>query len=68
MLTKSEVYGSKESRRTMAAMVRLADMTRNDFMNGDISAAHGDQLGAERGDLRRRHRHGAPDDFPQQVR
>jgi len=32
-----EGYDTEEGRRTIAAMVRVADMTRNAFMNGDIS-------------------------------
>jgi cobaltochelatase CobS len=34
---KSPAYDTPEGRRTIAAMVRVADMTRNAFMNGDIS-------------------------------
>ena len=34
---KSPSYDTAEGRRTIAAMVRVADMTRNAFMNGDIS-------------------------------
>jgi cobaltochelatase CobS len=34
---KAEGYDTEEGRRTIAAMVRVADMTRNAFMNGDIS-------------------------------
>jgi cobaltochelatase CobS len=34
---KSPSYDTTEGRRTIAAMVRVADMTRNAFMNGDIS-------------------------------
>ena len=30
-------YNNAEGKRTIAAMVRVADMTRNAFMNGDIS-------------------------------
>src|SRR5687767_11731540 len=30
-------YNNTEGKRTIAAMVRVADMTRNAFMNGDIS-------------------------------
>jgi cobaltochelatase CobS len=37
VLAKSPGYDSAEGRRTLAAMVRVADMTRNAFMNGDIS-------------------------------
>jgi cobaltochelatase CobS len=35
--SKAPGYGTTEGRRTIAAMVRVADMTRNAFMNGDIS-------------------------------
>ena len=37
VLSKSPHYANAEGRRTIAAMVRVADMTRNAFMNGDIS-------------------------------
>src|SRR6201999_4350022 len=37
VLAKSPAYENTEGRRTIAAMVRVADMTRNAFMNGDIS-------------------------------
>ncbi len=37
VLAKSPNYDSDEGRRTINAMVRVADMTRNAFMNGDIS-------------------------------
>src|SRR6202007_3254017 len=38
VLAKAPAYGkTPEGRRTIAAMVRVADMTRNAFMNGDIS-------------------------------
>jgi cobaltochelatase CobS len=37
VLAKSPAYATAEGRRTIAAMVRVADMTRNAFMNGDIS-------------------------------
>jgi cobaltochelatase CobS len=37
VLSKSPNYDNPEGRRTIAAMVRVADMTRNAFMNGDIS-------------------------------
>ena len=37
VLAKSPGYDTPEGRRTIAAMVRVADMTRNAFMNGDIS-------------------------------
>ncbi len=34
---KSPHYNTKAGRKTVTAMVRVADMTRNAFMNGDIS-------------------------------
>ncbi len=37
VLAKSPHYDTVEGRRTINAMVRVADMTRNAFMNGDIS-------------------------------
>jgi cobaltochelatase CobS len=37
VLAKSPAYDTEEGRRTIMAMVRVADMTRNGFMNGDIS-------------------------------
>ena len=37
VLAKAPGYDSAEGKRTLAAMVRVADMTRNAFMNGDIS-------------------------------
>jgi len=37
VLAKSPTYNSTEGKRTINAMVRVADMTRNAFMNGDIS-------------------------------
>ncbi len=37
VLSKSPSYDNPEGRRKLAAMVRVADMTRNAFMNGDIS-------------------------------
>ena len=37
VLAKSPGYDSVEGKRTINAMVRVADMTRNAFMNGDIS-------------------------------
>ncbi|HEY7645643.1 MAG TPA: cobaltochelatase subunit CobS [Hyphomicrobiales bacterium] len=37
VLAKVKSYATDEGRRTVAAMVRLADLTRNAFMNGDLS-------------------------------
>ena len=37
VLAKAAGYDTAEGKRTINAMVRVADMTRNAFMNGDIS-------------------------------
>src|SRR5574338_1173225 len=37
VLAKAPAYNTPEGKRTIMAMVRVADMTRNAFMNGDIS-------------------------------
>ncbi|HEX7945874.1 MAG TPA: cobaltochelatase subunit CobS [Phenylobacterium sp.] len=37
VLAKTPSYQTAEGKRTINAMVRVADMTRNAFMNGDIS-------------------------------
>ena len=37
VLAKSPGYNTPEGKRKIAAMVRVADMTRNAFINGDIS-------------------------------
>jgi cobaltochelatase CobS len=37
VLAKAPTYNTAQGKRTIAAMVRVADMTRNAFMNGDIS-------------------------------
>src|SRR5438132_8246517 len=37
VLAKAPGYATAEGKRTVNAMVRVADMTRNAFMNGDIS-------------------------------
>ncbi len=37
VLAKAPEWQTTEGKRTVAAMVRVADMTRNAFMNGDIS-------------------------------
>jgi cobaltochelatase CobS len=37
VLSKAPNYQTPEGKRTINAMVRVADMTRNAFMNGDIS-------------------------------
>ena len=37
VLAKSPPYQTAEGKKTIAAMVRVADMTRNAFINGDLS-------------------------------
>ena len=37
VLAKAPGYNTPEGRKTISAMVRLADMTRNAFVNGDLS-------------------------------
>jgi len=37
VLAKSPTYQTAEGKKTISAMVRVADMTRNAFINGDIS-------------------------------
>jgi len=37
VLAKSPGYNTAEGKKTIAAMVRVADMTRNAFINGDLS-------------------------------
>ncbi|MGE0828839.1 MAG: cobaltochelatase subunit CobS [Hyphomonadaceae bacterium] len=37
VLAKTPSYNTAEGKRTIQSMVRVADMTRNAFMNGDIS-------------------------------
>src|ERR1700741_2146001 len=37
VLAKAPAYNTAEGRRTINAMVRVADMTRNAFINGDLS-------------------------------
>ena len=37
VLSKLAAYDNDEGRKTISAMVRVADMTRNGFINGDIS-------------------------------
>jgi len=37
VLAKAKSYNTEEGRETISRMVRVADLTRNAFMNGDIS-------------------------------
>ena len=72
VLAKAPSYDTPEGRRTIAAMVRVADMTRNAFMNGDISTVMSPRTvitwaqNAEifAGDIAP----GLPHDLPEQVR
>ena len=71
VLAKARHYRTDEGRDIVNKMVRIADLTRNAFMNGDIStvmiAAHGDHLGGECRHFRR-YRFCLPRDLPEQVR
>ena len=37
VLAKNKTYNTEEGRRTVSKMVRVADLTRNAFVNGDLS-------------------------------
>jgi len=37
ILTKNKTYNSKEGKETISSMVKVADLTRKGFINGDIS-------------------------------
>ena len=37
VLAKAPTYQTAEGKKTISAMVRVADMTRNAFINGDLS-------------------------------
>jgi cobaltochelatase CobS len=37
VLAKAKSFNTDEGRKKVSAMVRLADLTRNAFMNGDLS-------------------------------
>ena len=71
VLAKARHYRTAEGRDIVSKMVRVADLTRNAFMNGDISTvmspAHGDHLGGEFGNLQR-YRLRFPAHFRQQMR
>ena len=72
VLAKVKSYGAtKEGRDVANKMVRVADLTRNAFMAGDLSdgdePAHGHHLGRERRNLRRC-RLRLPPDLPEQMR
>ena len=73
VLAKNKAYGETDKgKKLVGNMVRLADLTRSAFINGDLSTvmspAHRDHLGRECPDLRRRYRLCLPPDLPQQVR
>lgn len=71
VLAKAKHYRTDAGRDTVNKMVRLADLTRNAFANGDLStvmvAAYGHHLGGERRDFRR-YRLRVPRHLPEQVR
>ena len=71
VLAKAPEYDDEEGRRTVAAMVTLADLTRSGFIAGDVVHGHEPanrhHVGAERQDLRGS-RVRVPAHVPQQVR
>ncbi len=71
VIAKAPTYNTPEGKRTIMAMVRVADMTpqrvhERRYLNRD-EPAHRDHLGAERRDFRRC-RPRVPDDVPEQMR
>ena len=72
VLAKVKSYqATKDGRDQIGKMVRVADLTRNAFMAGDLStvmkSAHRDYLGGKCRNFRR-HRLRLPADLPQQMR
>ncbi len=71
VLAKAPAYGTPEGKKTISAMVRVADMTRNAFVNGDLSTVMSPRTvitwARECGDLRR-YRLRLPPHLPEQVR
>ena len=64
-------YRTDEGRDIVNKMVRVADLTRNAFMNGDISTVMSPRTvitWAENADIFKRHRLCLPAHLPQQVR
>ena len=64
-------YQTKQGKEQIAAMVRVADLTRASFINGDLNrdeSAHGFNLGAKCGDFRRRYQPRLPGHLPEQMR
>ena len=71
VLSKATHYRTPEGRDIVNRMVRVADLTRNAFINGDLSTvmspAHRHHLGRERRHLPR-HRLRVPGHVPEQMR
>ena len=71
VLAKAPHYRNKEGRDIVSKMVRVADLTRNAFMGGDLSTVMSPRtshyLGGERGHLQGRWLR-LPPDVPEQMR
>ena len=71
VLAKAKHYRNEQGRDIVNKMVRVADLTRNAFMNGDIStvmsSAHCDYMGGKFRNLQR-YRFCLPSYVPEQVR
>ena len=71
VLSKNKAYNNEKGRKTIANMVRVADLTRNAFVQGDLSTVMSPRTvitwAAKCRDLRRC-RIRLPRDVPQQVR
>ena len=71
VLAKAKHYRTDQGRDIVNKMVRVADLTRNAFMNGDLSTVMSPRTvitWAENAEIFRRHRLRLPADLPQQVR
>jgi cobaltochelatase CobS len=71
VLAKAPSYKTSEGREKVANMVRLADLTRNAFINGDLSTVMSPRTvitWAQNAEIFRRHRLCLPAHLPQQVR
>jgi len=71
VLAKARHYRTSEGRDIVNKMVRLADLTRNAFANGDLSTVMSPRtviMWAENAENLRRHRLCVSRHLPQQVR
>ncbi len=71
VLAKAKEYRNEKGRKTVANMVRLADLTRSAFINGDLSTVMSPRTvitWAENAADLRRSRLCLPADLPQQMR